>query len=94
MSKPKLLVIPAPAEAAGKRLDQFLVFHLPSVSRARIQQLISEKKVRVNDLDSNRPCACVAASASPFSASFSLLHCVPLPKKSPWRSSTKTTILR
>jgi 23S rRNA pseudouridine1911/1915/1917 synthase len=52
MSKPKLLVIPAPAEAAGKRLDQFLVFHLPNVSRARIQQLISEKKVRVNDLGS------------------------------------------
>ncbi|HEV2731585.1 MAG TPA: RluA family pseudouridine synthase [Terriglobales bacterium] len=52
MSKPKLLVIPAPAEAAGKRLDQFLVFHLPNVSRARIQQLISEKKVLVNDLES------------------------------------------
>src|SRR5438067_42735 len=52
MSKPKLLVFPAPAEAAGKRLDQFLVFHLPSMSRARIQQLISEKKVRVNDLES------------------------------------------
>jgi len=33
---------------AGKRLDQFLVTHL-DVSRARVQQLISEQKVLVND---------------------------------------------
>src|SRR5204863_9125851 len=52
MPKPKLLAITAPAEAAGKRLDQFLVSHLPNISRARIQQLISEKKVLVNDLES------------------------------------------
>ena len=32
----------------GKRLDQFLVLHL-DVSRARVQQLISEQKVLVND---------------------------------------------
>jgi 23S rRNA pseudouridine1911/1915/1917 synthase len=36
------------AEDAGKRLDQFLVAHL-DVSRARIQQFISEQKVLVND---------------------------------------------
>jgi len=35
-------------EDAGKRLDQFLVARL-GVSRARVQQLISEKKVLVND---------------------------------------------
>lgn len=35
-------------DAAGKRLDQFLVTHL-DVSRARVQQLISEQKVLVND---------------------------------------------
>src|SRR6266849_216904 len=52
MPKQKLLAITAPAEAAGKRLDQFLVFHLPNLSRARIQQLISERKVLVNDLES------------------------------------------
>src|SRR5205823_10140022 len=52
MSKQKLLAITAPAEAGDKRLDQFLVSHLPNISRARIQQLISEKKVRVNDLES------------------------------------------
>jgi 23S rRNA pseudouridine1911/1915/1917 synthase len=52
MSKQKLLAITAPAEAGGKRLDQFLVSHLPNISRARIQQLISEKKVLVNDLES------------------------------------------
>jgi 23S rRNA pseudouridine1911/1915/1917 synthase len=37
------------AEHAGKRLDQFLVSQLPEVSRARIQQLISEGKVQVDD---------------------------------------------
>jgi 23S rRNA pseudouridine1911/1915/1917 synthase len=35
------------AEDAGKRLDQFLALHL-DVSRARVQQLISEQKVLVN----------------------------------------------
>src|SRR6059058_320160 len=52
MPKQKLLAITAPAEAAGKRLDQFLVPHLPNISRARIQQLISEKKILINDLKS------------------------------------------
>src|SRR5947199_10740424 len=51
MSKQKLLAITAPADA-GKRLDQFLVSHVPNISRARIQQLISERKVLVNDLES------------------------------------------
>jgi len=35
---------------AGKRLDQFLVSQLPDTSRARVQQLIAEKKVLVNGL--------------------------------------------
>ena len=37
------------AEDAGKRLDQFLVTRLESVSRARVQELIAEGKVLVND---------------------------------------------
>ena len=36
------------AEDAGKRLDQFLTVQL-DVSRARVQQLISERKILVND---------------------------------------------
>ncbi|HYG98645.1 MAG TPA: RluA family pseudouridine synthase [Terriglobales bacterium] len=38
------------AEAAdsGKRLDQFLVSHVPDVSRARIQQVIEQGQVLVN----------------------------------------------
>src|SRR5579862_8093666 len=43
---------PAPitvaSEEAGRRLDQLLAAHL-DVSRARVQQLISEKKVLVDD---------------------------------------------
>jgi 23S rRNA pseudouridine1911/1915/1917 synthase len=42
------IVISVPAEEAGRRLDQLLVAQL-DVSRARVQQLISEAKVLVND---------------------------------------------
>jgi 23S rRNA pseudouridine1911/1915/1917 synthase len=35
-------------EDAGKRLDQYLVAHLPDVSRARVQQLIEQGQVRVD----------------------------------------------
>src|SRR5204862_7391062 len=45
-------VVPDPAKAAGKRLDQYVACHLQGMSRASIQKLISEKKVRVNDLES------------------------------------------
>jgi 23S rRNA pseudouridine1911/1915/1917 synthase len=38
-----------PPESAGKRLDQFLAAELSETSRARIQQLIQEQKVLVND---------------------------------------------
>ena len=40
-------LITVATEDAGKRLDQFLTAHL-DVSRARVQQLISEQKVLVN----------------------------------------------
>ena len=43
---PKHLVVKA--EDAGKRLDQFLVSQIVDTSRARVQQLIDEKKVLVN----------------------------------------------
>ena len=42
------IVISVPPEEAGKRLDQLLVTLL-DISRARVQQLISEAKVLVND---------------------------------------------
>ena len=45
-SPPELISVLA--EDAGKRLDQFLASHL-EVSRARVQQLISEEKVLVDD---------------------------------------------
>lgn len=44
---PKTLV--ATIADAGKRLDQFLVGQLPQTSRARVQQLIDEQNVLVND---------------------------------------------
>jgi 23S rRNA pseudouridine1911/1915/1917 synthase len=39
----------AAPEDAGKRLDQFLAGQLTDTSRARVQQLIAEEKVLVND---------------------------------------------
>src|SRR6185312_5781089 len=39
----------ATPEDSGKRLDQFLAAQLPETSRARVQQLIAEQKVLVND---------------------------------------------
>ena len=39
----------ATLEDAGKRLDQFLVSQIANTSRARVQQLISEEQVLVND---------------------------------------------
>jgi 23S rRNA pseudouridine1911/1915/1917 synthase len=42
------ILISVPPDDAAKRLDQFLVTRL-DVSRARVQQLISEEKVLVND---------------------------------------------
>jgi 23S rRNA pseudouridine1911/1915/1917 synthase len=36
-------------EHAGMRLDQFLVAHLPGVSRARVQQLLEQGKVEVQN---------------------------------------------
>jgi 23S rRNA pseudouridine1911/1915/1917 synthase len=43
------LSISVAADDAGRRLDQFLALHLENISRARVQQLISEEKVLVND---------------------------------------------
>jgi len=42
------LTIRVSPEAAGQRLDVFLVAQLPEVSRARVQQLIDQNKVLVN----------------------------------------------
>jgi 23S rRNA pseudouridine1911/1915/1917 synthase len=43
-----ILILVAP-EDAGRRLDQFLTTQLEGVSRARVQELIAEGKVLVND---------------------------------------------
>ncbi|MGA8763697.1 MAG: RluA family pseudouridine synthase [Candidatus Sulfotelmatobacter sp.] len=43
------IFIAVAAQDAGKRLDQFLVAQLDSVSRARVQELIAAEQVRVND---------------------------------------------
>jgi 23S rRNA pseudouridine1911/1915/1917 synthase len=39
----------ATLEDAGKRLDQFLVSQIANISRARVQQMIDEESVLVND---------------------------------------------
>src|ERR1700683_1497038 len=43
------ILISVAAEDAGKRLDQFLAARLESVSRARVQEMIAENLVLVND---------------------------------------------
>jgi 23S rRNA pseudouridine1911/1915/1917 synthase len=48
MSEATPISIAVSAEDAGQRLDQFLACRL-GVSRARIQQLISEEKILIND---------------------------------------------
>jgi 23S rRNA pseudouridine1911/1915/1917 synthase len=42
------ITISVPADAAGQRLDQFLTAQLPDISRARVQQLITEEKALLN----------------------------------------------
>src|SRR6202142_1577744 len=43
------ILISATEQDAGKRLDQFLVTQLPETSRARVQQLIAQQLVLVDD---------------------------------------------
>jgi 23S rRNA pseudouridine1911/1915/1917 synthase len=43
------ILISVAAEAAGNRLDQFLAARLEAVSRARVQEMIAEGKVLVNE---------------------------------------------
>src|SRR5258708_31052710 len=43
------ILISVASEDAGKRLDQFLATRLESVSRARVQELIADGKVLMND---------------------------------------------
>ena len=45
---PLPLILSVPTEAAGQRLDQFLAARIPDISRARVQQLLREKKALVN----------------------------------------------
>src|SRR6202162_3245419 len=49
MSEPFPITISVASDDAGQRLDQFLATRL-DVSRARVQQLISQEEVLVNDL--------------------------------------------
>jgi len=46
------ILISVVSEDAGKRLDQFLSARLETVSRARVQEMIAEGKVLVNDAPS------------------------------------------
>ena len=48
MYQPFPITISIGPDAAGQRLDQFLATRLDHISRARVQQLISEQKVLVN----------------------------------------------
>jgi 23S rRNA pseudouridine1911/1915/1917 synthase len=43
------ILIAVAADSAGKRLDQFLAAQLEAVSRARVQEMIAEGKVLLND---------------------------------------------
>src|ERR1700686_5015581 len=43
------ILVSVAAEDAGKRLDQFLATRLESISRARVQEMIAEGLVLVND---------------------------------------------
>src|SRR5580693_7881251 len=43
------ILISVAGEDAGKRLDRFLATRLEFVSRARVQEMIAEGKVLVND---------------------------------------------
>src|ERR1700686_4376280 len=49
MSEAFPILISAAPEDAGKRLDQFLATRLESISRARVQEMIAEGLVLVND---------------------------------------------
>ena len=49
MLEPFPILISVAADDAGKRLDQFLTARLETVSRARVQEMIAEGKVLVND---------------------------------------------
>jgi len=42
------ITISVPADAAGQRLDQYLVTQIPDTSRARVQLLLEEEKALVN----------------------------------------------
>jgi 23S rRNA pseudouridine1911/1915/1917 synthase len=46
---PSIQNFTVPPEASGQRLDQWLTSQLPDVSRVRIQQLIEQKKILVNN---------------------------------------------
>jgi 23S rRNA-/tRNA-specific pseudouridylate synthase len=48
MSQAFPILISVALEDAGKRLDQFLTARLEAVSRAHVQQLISQQQVLVN----------------------------------------------
>jgi 23S rRNA pseudouridine1911/1915/1917 synthase len=49
MTEPFPISISVAADDVGKRVDQFLTAQLKETSRARVQQLIAERKVLVND---------------------------------------------
>ena len=46
---PSIQTLRVSAEDSGIRLDQWLVAHLPDISRVRVQQLIEQRKILIRD---------------------------------------------
>ena len=89
---PKILV--ATVEDAGKRLDQFLVSQIVDTSRARVQQLINQEKVLVNDHPAK---ASLRLRGGERIAILGEVKSTPLramAEEIRWTSSTRTTIWR
>ena len=90
MPEPFPILVAATPNDAGKRLDQFLAAHL-DVSRARVQQLIAQQKVLVNDAPAKASLKLRGGERVTSSARPSARLCAPSPKISRSTSSTKTT---
>lgn len=82
--------INVPAEAAGQRLDVFLVGHIEGVSRSRIQMLIDQGDVRVDGATPKARLKLRGESRSNSPASRTLRLSKPWPRPFRWTWSTKT----
>ena len=83
------LLISATADDAGKRLDQFLAAQLHETSRARVQQLISQDLVLVNDVTAKASLRLRGGERIAVLAAAERRHCGRLRRTSRSTSSTK-----